>query len=67
MILEGNLKLQEGVRKRERRFYLLEKILIIVRAERSKNGEVKYKLIEKLLVTKTVILAVSDQVEEGNH
>ncbi|KAJ3279627.1 hypothetical protein HK104_001280, partial [Borealophlyctis nickersoniae] len=61
LIMEGNLKLHEGVRKKERTFYLLEKILVVVRSTHSKStGEPRYKVIEKLLLTKDVVSSVID-------
>ncbi|KNC96865.1 uncharacterized protein SPPG_07697 [Spizellomyces punctatus DAOM BR117] len=63
MVLEGNLKLQESVRKRERKFYLLEYVLVIARPLNNKTGDITFKLIEKLPLSRTVVLAVNDHVE----
>ncbi|TPX66477.1 hypothetical protein SpCBS45565_g04451 [Spizellomyces sp. 'palustris'] len=63
MVLEGNLKLQESVRKRERKFYLLEYVLVIARPLNNKTGDVTFKLIEKLPLSRAVVLAVNDHVE----
>ncbi|KAJ3184887.1 Rho guanine nucleotide exchange factor 7 [Gaertneriomyces sp. JEL0708] len=64
MILQGTLKLQEGVRKRERRFYLLERLLLICRTERIKGGDLKLKVLERLVVSRSQILGVSE--DEGD-
>ncbi|TPX62632.1 hypothetical protein PhCBS80983_g00242 [Powellomyces hirtus] len=68
LILEGNLKLLEGVRKRERRFYLLARVLIIVKPEQhSKTADIKLRLIEKLPLTSTVLISVPDSHEDGSN
>ena len=67
LVLEGSLKVHEGVRKRERTFYLLEKMLVVVRTDRSKSGDgVRYKLVECILMGREVVLGVVDAAESEN-
>ncbi|KAJ3041027.1 hypothetical protein HDV00_009927, partial [Rhizophlyctis rosea] len=67
LVLEGSLKVHEGVRKRERTFYLLEKMLIVVRTDRLKAGDgVRYKLQEAVLMGREVVLGVVDATESDN-
>ncbi|KAJ3319591.1 Pleckstrin y domain-containing G member 1 [Blyttiomyces sp. JEL0837] len=60
LLLEGTLKLQEMGRPRERQFYLLEKILVIIRSERLSK---KFKLLDKILMTKSSIKRIVPDIE----
>ncbi|KAJ3051815.1 hypothetical protein HK097_007161, partial [Rhizophlyctis rosea] len=67
LVLEGNMKVHDAVRKRERTFYLLEKMLVVVRMDRSKSGDgVRYKLVECILMGSEVVLGVVDGAESEN-
>ncbi|KAI8821989.1 uncharacterized protein EV422DRAFT_566416 [Fimicolochytrium jonesii] len=63
LLLYSNLKLLEGARKRERRFYLFEKLLIIVKPEDHGNMTTSLKLIEKVLIEKSVLINLGDSSE----
>ncbi|KAJ3150147.1 Rho guanine nucleotide exchange factor 6 [Geranomyces variabilis] len=69
LVIEGTLKLSDGVRKRERRFYLLERLLLILTPEHmGKPGEIKFRVVEKLPLTSTVLISVPEtqDVEGGS-
>ncbi|KAJ3101642.1 hypothetical protein HDU96_009914 [Phlyctochytrium bullatum] len=68
LLLEGNLKLHEMGRARERQFYLLEKILVILRSDRSlKNSAPRFRLVERILMSRMVVksLALLNDPEES--
>ncbi|RKO84930.1 hypothetical protein BDK51DRAFT_32670 [Blyttiomyces helicus] len=64
LILEGHLKLHDGGRKRERSFYLLEKLLVIVRTV---DRSARVRVVERIVVSKSVVVSVGDCTEgEGS-
>ncbi|KAJ3146353.1 hypothetical protein HDU86_008546 [Geranomyces michiganensis] len=61
LILEDTLKLSDGVRKRERRFYLLQRLLLILKPEHNgKPGEINFRVVEKLPLTSTILISVPE-------
>ncbi|KAJ3094429.1 Pleckstrin y domain-containing G member 1 [Phlyctochytrium planicorne] len=68
LLLEGYLKLHESGRPKERQFYLLEKILVIVRHDRSlKNNSPRFRLVERILMSRMVVKSVQivDEADES--
>ncbi|KAJ3172748.1 Rho guanine nucleotide exchange factor 6 [Geranomyces variabilis] len=67
LVIEGTLKLSDGVRKRERRFYLLERLLLILKPEHmGKPGEIKFRVVERLPLSSAVLISVPEtQDAEG--
>ncbi|KAJ3177864.1 hypothetical protein HK101_010186 [Irineochytrium annulatum] len=60
LLLEGNMKLHELHRTRERQFYLLEKILVIIRTHKSiTTGALRYKLVDRVLMSRMVVQKLS--------
>ncbi|KAI8854887.1 hypothetical protein BC829DRAFT_438777 [Chytridium lagenaria] len=56
LLLEGNLKLHESGRPKERQFYLLEKILVILRSDRSlRNGALRFRLVDRIRMSREVV------------
>ncbi|KAJ3211503.1 Rho guanine nucleotide exchange factor 6 [Dinochytrium kinnereticum] len=59
LLLEGNLKFHESGRPRERQFYLMEKILVILRHDRSlKNGAPRFRVVERIVLSRMVVKSV---------
>ncbi|KAI9094022.1 hypothetical protein DFS34DRAFT_251035 [Phlyctochytrium arcticum] len=60
IVLEGTLKLLEGGKPRERKFFLFEKLLLIVRSGGNKS-DMMLRVVEKLVLSPTTVLALGEQ------
>ncbi|KAJ1568491.1 hypothetical protein HK096_006321 [Nowakowskiella sp. JEL0078] len=65
LVMEGNLKLLENGRNNARLFFLLQKLLVILREDKSfTKKDTQYKVIEKIQISRNNLLAVNE-FEDG--
>ncbi|KAJ1548073.1 Rho guanine nucleotide exchange factor 6 [Nowakowskiella sp. JEL0078] len=65
LVIEGNLKLLENGRNHARSFYLLQKLLVILREEKSfKKKDTQYKVVEKIQISRSNLQAVREVEDE---